>query len=170
MDRRVAIVLVISLVLLGLGFLVQGARGMGLLDDIGVQHPEAPVGVAGYLYRSDGSPMPSGVAVVVYNSGNGAYSNATSQGGVYATGISGRTGDVVFVYVEYDGGYGCSRVEVDASRVTQWCNVTIGMDLCGATGGRDWSPLLFLLSAMGCFTFAGVVSHQEKLFKYGGKK
>lgn len=167
MEKNISCILVVTLIILGFGFLFQSANSMGIIS---IHHPEAPIGVAGYLYTADGEPLPDGIKVMVYNSGNKVYSNETSQNGAYASGIAGRGGDVIYVYIGGENDYGCNKVTVDTDKVTQWCNVTIGQHLCEvADTSIDWMPLLYFLSASGCFTFAGVVSYEENLLD-GGKK
>ena len=165
-DRRIVYAITISLIILGIILLIQPISS----SEINIfGSPETPVGVAGYVYQSDGSPIPDGIPVVVYNSGNKAYSNTTTEHGVYATGISGRSGDIVYTYVSYNGDYGCNKVRVDTNHVTQWSNITIGEHVCGVEGGFDWSGLLSILASLGMFTMAGVIINKENLLN-GGEK
>ena len=167
-DRRIVYAITISLILLGIIFLVQPIASCSSNITI-LGSPETPVGVAGYVYQSDGSPIPDGILVVVYNSGNKVYSNTTTEHGVYATGISGRSGDIVYTYVSYNGDYGCNKVRVDTNHVTQWSNITIGEHVCGVEGGFDWSGLLSILASLVMFTMAGVIINKENLLNGGDR-
>lgn len=126
------------------------------------QHPEVPVGIGGYVLQQDGSPVPDGIIVSARSVDLDIYANGTTDcgTGVYAIGMTGRTGDLIEVICTYQGVNGCNSIYVDTSMVTQWCNITIGQ--CPSERGVGFPWLILMLMTGGIIGCAAIVDKTSK--------
>ena len=90
---------------------------------------EHPLGVSGYVKDSSDNPV-AGATVTVTNLNNSETNTATTNNqGLYATSVPGDTGDIITVTAEHNGLTGSNTTTADATKTTQWVNISIGAEL-----------------------------------------
>ena len=90
---------------------------------------EHPLGVSGYIKDSSDNPI-AGATVTVTNLNNSETNTAaTNNQGLYAISIPGDTGNIITVTAEHNGVTGSNTTTADATKTTQWVNISIGAEL-----------------------------------------
>jgi len=86
--------------------------------------PPTIVGVGGLIIL-DGQPA-DGISVTVLNNNTGSQDTSITENGWYAAGITARDGNIISISVTHRGETYWNTTRADTSRLTQFCNLTIG--------------------------------------------
>lgn len=107
-----------------------------------IRAQDSPLAVAGYVYFYNGTAVPDGTAVTVYNEDNGLYVNTTVGlgTGMYTSTIMAENGDVINISATADSETGYNTSTADLSIVTMWINLTFTLAGMAPTARFTYSP------------------------------
>lgn len=99
------------------------------------------VHLQGYIYFENGSTVPSGVPVTIFNNNTGSYFNdTTNASGFYERDINADNGDLINVNASYGNEWGSNSTIINASKSVQWCNVTMRIGIIPPVAGFSYNP------------------------------